>query len=205
MRIARRKCRCCEPFIKGSYFMYSNEQRFAWDIDALREILNNQTPKNLLDASVILRRLLMDDGGPLLVKVSKSIDHKLIFRANSGVSDAEDHGLLTKGSLFLWENPSCRVTSPDHLKSMGLDEFLKLKTHYVEGNYLTVNEIVKYCANVGGGVHQGIPKEKHNAKLIHETKEILSINGVPYPLWALVQLIEIIIDASIPIYDRLRA
>jgi len=56
--------------------MIPPEARFVWDIDALREIQKYPHTRNLVEASAILRRLLLESEC-LLHKVSRNRDFKL--------------------------------------------------------------------------------------------------------------------------------
>lgn len=64
--------------------MYSNEQIFIWDYEKLNYVYNNPSERNLVEASVCLRRLFLDSSGPLIHKVNKNYNIKLRFKVLSG-------------------------------------------------------------------------------------------------------------------------
>lgn len=72
------------------------------------------------------------------------------------------------------------------------------------GKLITIKEVIQYCANVGGGIHQRNPRDKNNAKTIHATANSILINNVPYPIGYLRNIVNICIMAILPVYERVR-
>jgi hypothetical protein len=193
--------------------MFDDGLRFVWDIDALTKISANPTPQHLLDASVILRRLLIDDS-PLIGRMASRTGLGLKFRIFSGNAQsdfqelAED--LMSIADLqYFGVNPNPGIFgekyAEEHGLEVNLDKFLKTPMKFVHGKTITVYELIHYVANVGGGAHQGKPGAKRNAELIHQTANMLIIDGSPYPLDALRAIISITVTAAQSIYERLRA
>jgi hypothetical protein len=190
--------------------MISDEQRFVWDLDSLRDIAKSPAPKNLLDASVILWRLLTDSAGPLIHRISRKTGLKPRFRVFVNREKNEFQQLIdgfpVKDSLIsMYLNPDPSIADKPNTKEVDLDEFLACPMTFFEGKILTVKEIINYVANVGGGVHQGQPTRRDNAQTIHRTANSLWINGKPYPLENLRNIMNITTAALVPHYDRLRA
>lgn len=192
--------------------MISDEQRFVWDIESLAEIAKYPHPKNLLDASVVLRRLLTDSAGPLIHRIAKRVDLKPRFRIFVGGTRSDFQAIIdgmperardTLVSLYM--NPDPSIAEAANTREVGLDEFLASPITYFEGKMLTVKEIINYVANVGGGVHQGKPSNRDNAETIHRTANTVWMNGRPYPLENLRNLLNITLYALTPHYRRLKA
>ncbi len=163
----------------------------------------NPTPRNLLDASGFLRRVLTDSAGPSLHKVARGRDFKPRFR----ILDHDYDGLPVKdGLVFRWVSPAI-TDGPPHLrdKEVGLDAFLSTRMSTVNGEDLTVKQLINYVANVGGGVHKGEPSKKDNARTIHGSADKFYLNGFPYPLASLVPIIKVVLEALMPLYHRVRA
>jgi hypothetical protein len=177
----------------------SNEEKFVIDIDSLREILKNPNTKNLLDASAILRRLLLD-GHALMHKVAKGRDFKPRFVVPALTLMPMPEGIPEPS--FWWTDPSAVHDRPT--KDLGLDAFLSEPLHLVDGANITVRQVIDYVANVGGGVHQGKPRDE-KAKLIHETSDQTIIMGHAYPLASIRGIVQVTFNALIPLYFRVRA
>jgi hypothetical protein len=189
--------------------MISSERRFVYDIDSLRQIASNPTEQNLLNSTVFLRRILTDSAGPSLHKVAKGRDFIPRFRVvDLPKPDAVPHG----GQLhsFQIQNPDPSENPALPTKEIGLDDFLGLFLGRTEGVDYTVKQIINYVANVGGGVHHGEPKNKDNAKQIHHTAAEVQIHfyhgeqHYPYPVWLTRSIINIVLEALRPLYERLR-
>jgi hypothetical protein len=122
--------------------MYPDEQIFVWDFDALQAIGANPTPKNLLAASAILRRMLMDDGEPLLNKVCRKLAVKVRFTVSAnttkqgfaGVSDR----LPQRGLTHLWINPDPCIGENPSTTDVELGEFLAVPFLIARKQTLTV-------------------------------------------------------------------
>ena len=185
--------------------MYSDEQIFVWDVESLQAISANPTQRNLLDSSAILRRLLMDDGGPLVHKVARKFGVKVKYRVlNRSIEDLSDmDGVGGATPVHFFQNPM--PFESGNAIEVDLGKMLSTPMHRVCGSVLTVRDLIRYCSDVGGGVHQGKPKDRGNAKIIHETANDIWFGGSPYPLMELQAVIKIVLAALMPMYERLRA
>lgn len=190
--------------------MLSNEHIFILDIDALREIVKYPDTRNLLSASAILRRLLTDEGQPLLHKVARGRDFKPRFvvairdQSDEPPAPAKEYGLTNL--KFRWTNPSLDVRQGVPTRDLGLDAFLSEPVHQIGPTQITIKELINYVANVGGGVHQGAPRKRDEAgKIIDASSNSVIINGHPYPLASMVHIAKITVDALDPLYQRVRA
>lgn len=190
-----------EPRRRHHQPMVSNEARFVWDIDALREILRNPQPRNLLEASGILRRLLTDSEC-LLHKVARGRDFtpRFTVAGRAGYSEPE----LIKKAVVHLRNPSAGRMGDLATRDLSLDDFLRLPIAKMGGpEHFTVKQLI--TANVGGGVHQGAPRKKDKAQEIHASLHTLKINGYPYPMEMMRWIATATTDALTPLYLRIRS
>jgi hypothetical protein len=188
--------------------MISNEQRFIWDIDDLREIIKNPEPRNLLAASAILRRLLTDSGEPLLHKVARERDFQPRFIVTGNAVDpALENAVFSNPNLILHaRDPSAgQMDGSLPTRSLGLDDFLRERIFHIGQTPITIKELINYVANVGGGVHQGSPRKKGNAQIIHASTDRILINDQPYPLQSMANIGQITLNALLPLYLRIRS
>lgn len=187
--------------------MISDEQRFVWDIESLQDVAKYPDTRNLIDSSVILRRLLTDSAGPLIHRIAKRVDMQPRFTVllKSTKEDVERLiSEMTPDIVAMQINPDPSVMHGASTQQVGLDALLAIPVAYFEGKLLTVKEMINYVANVGGGVHKGQPKKKDNAETIHRTANILAVNGNPYPVENLKGIVNITIAGLTPHYLRLR-
>lgn len=185
--------------------MYSDAEVFVWDVDALTQIRANPTDKNLLEASARLRRLLMDDGTPLIHKVAGPLGIKVAFDAFRESTGLKDFAAEIGDPVFLYQNPDVGITEEAVGRKASLDAMLATEVAYSRGSVIKVRDIIKYCSNVAGGVHRGKPRPKNNAEEIHETARSVLLNGLPYPVEILRNIVNVSLSGLMPIYSRLRA
>lgn len=190
--------------------MFSNEQRFVWDIDSLARIKENPTPPNLLEASAILRRIFMDDGEALLNKVSRGLGMKAHFRVFVGSHSidafkARMANIPVRDSLIMaYFNPDPSISQNAKTEELSADDFLRSPIHSADDKVITVKEVIRYCSDVGGGIHQGTPRKKNNAETIYKYSGI-QFNDNPMPLMCMRNVINIALEGLMPLYSRLRA
>lgn len=181
--------------------MFSDEEIFVYDIVALKEIIANATTPNLLRASGILRRLLTDNG-PLIHKVAGKRDFKIKFKLKNKLDFPDS---LKENLTHLWTSNDPSEFPGIAVREVSLDQFLASEMAMLQGSSITVKQIINYVANVGGGVHQGLPKDKDNAKIIHDNNGHILLEGKPYPLASLFYISRIVVEALSPLYEQLRA
>lgn len=182
--------------------MFSDQEVFMWDFESLEEIKKNPTPKNLLQASSIIRRLLMDDGTPLIHKVAGPLGYKPRFKFVS--MNIKNRPIFDENLSFYYQNPS--IYGENYSKQpVKLDQFLSSHVVYCQGSEISVGDFIRYCANVAGGVHKGEPKGKFNSKNIHTTSNFVFINGNKYPLEIIRNIIDILLKSLQPIYGIIKA
>jgi len=131
--------------------LFSDERIFVLDIDALQEIVKYPDTRNLLDASVRLRRILTDSGEPLLHKVGRGRDFKPRFKIAVEREDnpyGRPEEFLGEKLLHMWSNPDPSGFPNVSTKEVGLDDFLRSRRHYTRGTEISVKEMINYVANV---------------------------------------------------------
>ena len=136
--------------------MFPPEALFVWNINELQQILANPTPENLFAASGRLRQLLLDEQ-PLLHQANRNVREKISFVVTVHPA-LPDH--LNRGLVFsqVADGLSPKM-APPHLstKALNLDNFLKEPVMEINGQKLTVRDVIKYVANYAGYVHKGTP------------------------------------------------
>jgi hypothetical protein len=124
--------------------MISDEQRFVWDVESLREIVRNPSPRNLIDSTVPLRRLLMDDGEALVVKVARKCGMKVQFNVltssnRDGFQSIIDGLPVKRGLSMIYMNPNPSIYPNAVRENVDLGRFLSTPTTYLDGSKITIN------------------------------------------------------------------
>lgn len=115
---------------------------------------------HLIQASAICRQLLLEEQ-PLLRIVERITGQPTKFQTKAV-------GLIERVLSLTPTMPG--IVSAAHsigpsktdfpIVVLDWDEFLKLKILAYEGDFYTVKEIIKYCANVAGGIHHSSKDQK---------------------------------------------
>lgn len=156
----------------------------------------------LLGIAPLLRKLLID-GRPLLntVRVGRP-DVPTEFRIKQwsaperGLDGEELPYLLRLGGPEL-------VGGPDDPALPKLRQFIGARVGLVQGQPLTVREVVKYYANVEGGVHFGVPDEDVQRVLNQMASLLLGhSNG---QIETLAHIGTIVVDALTPLCESILA
>jgi len=127
----------------------------------------------LLDLSAHLRQLLIDGTSPLH-KVNREQRLKLKFVVGEFRQRPDSHTLIL--SLEDGVDPEIRPPGSPQ-KEVSLDGFLGHTILYLQGQPRSVGDVIKFAANVAGGVHQATPRDRQ--KLLHDYSSQVSIGGLP--------------------------
>jgi hypothetical protein len=154
----------------------------------------------MLGIAPLLRKLLID-ARPLLNTVRAARpDIPTDFRIRQwsapgdGRDDADQSYLLRLGGPEL-------VGGPEHPALPKLQQFIGARVGQVQGRPLTVLEVVKYYANVEGGVHFGVPKEKVDYVLSEMAPVLLGHSTGQIEILA--HLGTIVVDALTPLCESI--
>ncbi|SDL15925.1 hypothetical protein [Arthrobacter sp. ok362] len=156
----------------------------------------------LLGIAPLLRKLLID-ARPLLNTVRAARpDVSTDFRIrqwSAPVDSRDDAGLPY---LLRLGGPEV-VGGPEDPALPKLKHFIGARVGLVQGRSLTVSEVVKYYANVEGGVHFGLPKEKAD-HVLSEMAPVL-LGRTTGQIEILAHLGAIVVDALTPLCESILA
>jgi hypothetical protein len=127
----------------------------------------------LLDLAAHLRQLLIDDTSPLH-KVNRERRLKLKFVVGDFRQRPDRYTAIL--SLEDGVDPEGRRPGSPQ-KQVSLGGFLDHAVVYLKGQLRSVGDVIKFAANVAGGVHHATPSDRQ--KLIHEYSSQFSIGGLP--------------------------
>jgi hypothetical protein len=156
----------------------------------------------LLGIAPLLRKLLID-ARPLLNTVRAfrpEVPTDFRIRPWSAAEDSSDDTDLTY--LLRLGGPEL-VGGPEDPVLPKLQQFIGAKVGLVQGRPVTVREVVKYYANVEGGVHFGVPKEQADHVLSEMAPVLLGHSTGQIEILA--HLGAIVVDALTPLCESILA
>jgi hypothetical protein len=165
----------CDPFLE--------------DLQHMRDVLNDPKPDGIRRMSAILRRMLVE--GNLLEIASPrigsielmTVEMKGVERSNRSsplpffaAGGADIHGVAFGGVLFTHgTGKPTPEFHPDNRILVKADNFLKQYVICINGKWITRGDVVKYIANVAGGVHGGKIKDGQEA-LVRRARHVFSMD-----------------------------
>lgn len=156
----------------------------------------------LLGIAPLLRKLLID-ARPLLNTVRAARpDVPTDFRIRQWSAPDDSRGDAALPYLLRLGGPELVGGSEDPALPK-LQQFIGARVGLVQGRPLTVCEVVKYYANVEGGVHFGVPKDETD-RVLSEVAPVL-LGHSTGQIEILAHLGTIVVDALTPLCDSILA
>jgi hypothetical protein len=149
------------------------EDLFLERCGQIERLLASHTEIELLDLAGLLRQLLLD-GTPLVHKVN-NYGLKLKFEVGLFRQPPDKHTavLILEDGL----DPDTRPPrSPS--KEVNLDGFLEHTIIVTAGKAYSVSDVIKFAANVSGGVHH-VENPKGAQKVLSRFSMLYSLGGLP--------------------------
>lgn len=145
--------------------------------DELKELVESREPYDLTKASAIIRQLLID-GTPLMNQANSHHKLKITFPVSQfsvpDLSEPINRGMviwIKQDSLY----PPEKTSDPcDYLKR---DQFLSKKIMLLYGKEISIKDVIKFEANVKGGVHLKNVLSKDEEKRMELLANHISILG----------------------------
>lgn len=130
---------------------------FLRRVDDLHRSINSDDSYELLRAAGIIRQLFLDRDS-LFNQVNRKLKSRLFFE----VVEHKPPHFLRSATPSIWcvLDSIDPMVAPEHLPrvSKNRDQFLAVTLGLVDGKPYTVRDLVKYVAEVMGGVHRGPPR-----------------------------------------------
>jgi hypothetical protein len=180
--------------------MYSPEELFIRNLDALKAILGNPSEQGLFDSARLLRQLLVDEN-PLLHQVNRAIRLKISFHVNTLIPDPP--GLPQPVFRQVADGISPSLVPKVSSKKVNLDTFMKSPILQIEGEWATVLDVIKYVANYAGAIHKSTP-DTPMTKSLEAVGRSIEVGGVPSVLRSLLGIVDVTVRACQPLYMKLK-
>lgn len=132
------------------------ERLFVHTLDDLRRRVESEQEYDVLMLAGLLRKLILDGGNSLAIKVSRSRSLKLVFRINFCAPPRVQHYWCVGDDLDPEATCERNLTSVE----VGLDTLLKTPVLASAEKVFTVREIIVQAANKEGAVHHDEPKDE---------------------------------------------
>lgn len=114
------------------------------------------TEYDLLQTAALLRRLLLDGSASLVHQVNRTRRQEVRYRANRRAPPSDP--APTFWAIQDGFDPDTAVPGLSHPEALDLDQLLNAPLMLMGGQILSVREVIRYVANVAGGVHLGLPR-----------------------------------------------
>jgi hypothetical protein len=147
---------------------------FLRTLDDLEKRIASQDEYEILGASALLRKLLIDDQ-PLVDQVNREYRIRLKFEITAPHKMPEG---TPEPMFFSVQDGIDPDTAPPFLQRLTAtrDQFFASKLLYVNGQPYTLKDIILFEANMMGAVHAGSPKEEKE-KVLAQLNIMFQIGG----------------------------
>lgn len=169
---------------------------FIKTLEDIEKKMKSKDGYEIFMISGLLRKLLLDDN-PLIHQVNQNRKLKISFIVN------DRQPPVGENSLVFWsmEDGFDPNTSVPHLVKpleVNIDQLLKRQIMIINGEIITVSNLIKFLTNVQGGVHAGKPKNKKEVAL-HEIQKYLGIGGLPAGIRSVLSISRVVIKGLEPL------
>lgn len=152
----------------------------------------------LLRSSALMRQLIFDDV-PLIHAANREIRLKFRFTLTPLV----ELPLLFPGGWFAQDIRPGGPLSWWPSKTVKLDEFMATNCLRCMSVRITIRQVIKFCANVKGGVHHGTPDITEAQIELGELDEAMKIGAVEASLNALPSIQSVLLAGLQPLTDEI--
>lgn len=169
---------------------------FLKTIEDIEKKMKSRDGYDILMISGLLRKLLLDDD-PLIHQVNQSQKLKISFTVNDRRPPIGDN------SLMFWSiedgfDPNTSVPRLTKPVEVNKDQLLKRQIMIINGQIITVLDLIKFLSNVQGGIHAGQPMNSKETTL-KEVQKYLGIGGLPAGIRSILSISRVILKGLEPL------
>lgn len=174
----------------------SKYQLFIKTLEDIGKRMKSQDEYEVLMITSLLRKLLVDKN-PLIHLVNRNRRLKIFFIVNDRQPPISDK------SLAFWsaEDGFDPDTSVSHLiKPMKVneDQLLKRQIMIINGQIITVLDLIKFLSNIQGGIHAGAPTNSKEI-MLKGVQKYLGIGGLPAGVRGILPISRVILKGLEPL------
>ena len=177
------------------------KQLFIARCEQLTELLHSNDELSAIDLSRILRQLLADQHS--LVQTVNANKVPIRFLVNSFREMPQG---LPPPTFLLLEDALDPDTSPPIYPppiELTMDDFLNHVVLIIKGQQHTVKDIIRFAANVAGGIHHD-PRPKLEYALIKAFSEMFGLGGLPAGVRQLRAISRVTLKALSPLIEDVK-
>lgn len=180
------------------------DRLFLHKCDRLARLLQSRVEAEHLDIAGIIRQLLLDK-------------HSLVDTVNrSGLTIEFEIGSLPpldrSETGEVWMQVLADAIDPYHrsgerkpnLVTITRNAFARHPIAELKGEKITIKDVVKYAANIAGGVHHD-PRTTHDYKVVEALSELSTIEGMPSTTKQLNPLARVVMRGLRPLVAEVRS
>lgn len=180
------------------------EQLLLTRHDEIKECIKRQSRRDMLNLSLALRQLLLDETR-LIDIPNKKFRLKILFEVGLSTKERE-------AEMNLLDLPTdmqlhfLSVFPPNETKKqIGRDKFLAFPIVKFEKYHFTVKNIIQFCANKLGGVHFDLrDKDSELNASIRKMGDVLNRIGLPNVFSCLILIGAVTYHALIPLIEKIK-
>lgn len=173
---------------------------FINTVKDLKNKSDSNDPYEILMGVALLRKLLIDED-PLINQVNKNPKLKIKFTINDKSLPINTNGLTT----YAIQDGFDPETSAPHLSKpilVSKDDMLKRPVMLIDGELITVLDLIKFLSHVQGAVHSRDPREEKE-KILKNAEETLTIGGMQSGLRSIKAIGRVVIKGLDPLTKEL--
>lgn len=177
------------------------DKLFIRSLDDLHLSINSGDEYEVLRAAGILRQLFLDGSASLVDQVNRNHRLQLLFQV---IPPGFPHiaGFPEPDIWSAVDSIDPRLSSKmNTATNFKRDPFLGLRLGRVHGQDYSVADIIKFAANIAGGVHAGSPKDATSQNL-EKLQEVYVFSELSIPLQHLRSIGRVVLEALRPLRDR---
>jgi len=172
---------------------------FLKTLDDIEKKMKSQDAYEIFMISGLIRKLLIDDY-PLVDQVNESKRFKITFKINNRRPPLGDT------SLVFWDmhdgfDPNTSVPHLTNPIEVDRNKMLKTQIMIVNGETITVQDLIKYLSNVVGGIHAGKPRSSKEHAL-HEIQ--IYVGGLQTGVRNLLSISRVVLKGLEPLRESLK-
>lgn len=192
------------------------KELYVRTIQDLKERCESLDRYDLLRASALMRQLLFDDE-PLIHAANREAKMKIRFTI---VPWTEPHVIVNESEIDISQNALRRMLANDAwvwspidpipglipgipipTVTVKVDDFMKAICLRRGPTRITVRQVIKFCANVKGGVHRGDPDPAEAQTELQEMDKFIRVGGIEASLNVLPSIQRVLLAGLQPLTD----
>lgn len=174
---------------------------FLRTLEDIENKMKSQDGYEIFMISGLLRKLLVDSNS-LIDQVNES-HLKITFIVNDRKLPDGDSSLMFY-SMEDGFDPDTSVPHLSHPIQVNRDQLLKKQIMIINGEIITVLDLIKFLSHVQGGIHAGKPKGSKEV-VLSEIQKSLGIGGLPAGIRTILSISRVVTKGLEPLRESIKS